>query len=174
VMKVHWFGRALTERAEYAGKEEFVRLFERERTNLQRLALLLTADSEAAKQCLLRAYQECIANSSVSNEWILIWARRVVVRHAIRIVLDIDGQSSSTPNDNTNNGSIVFIADVSPHDSLEVESIVHLPQLDRLVFVLCTLEHYSNHDCALLLGRSLREISDARQRVETSAREMSG
>jgi hypothetical protein len=42
-MKVRWFGETVSERCEYARKEEFASVFESERVGLQRLALLLTA-----------------------------------------------------------------------------------------------------------------------------------
>jgi hypothetical protein len=45
------------------------------------------------------------------------------------------------------------------------QPIIALPYLDRLVFVICILERNSIHDCALLLGRHPRDISEARQRV---------
>lgn len=101
-MKVHWFGRKLSERHEYARIEEFVSLFERERASLRRLALLFTANSEAAKQCMIGAIRECIVNSSVFKEWVLTWTRRMVLRNAIRIVMVTEGQSFVDTNDNAN------------------------------------------------------------------------
>jgi hypothetical protein len=49
-MKVRRFGKTVSERCEYARKEEFVGVFDCERVGLQRLAILLTANSEAAKR----------------------------------------------------------------------------------------------------------------------------
>ena len=43
--------------------------------------------------------------------------------------------------------------------------MLDIPEFDRLVFVICVLERYSMLDCALLLGRSPRDINEARQRV---------
>ena len=75
------------------------------------------------------------------------------------------GQSFVNTNDDADNGLIAF----SPDDSLgaiaESESILDLPEFDRFVFVICVLERYSMLDCALLLGRSPREVNEARQRV---------
>jgi DNA-directed RNA polymerase specialized sigma24 family protein len=164
-MKVRWFGKTVSERREYACKEEFVSLFERERVSLQRLALLLTANSEAAKRCLIRAFRECIASSSVSKEWILTWTRRMVIRNAISLVIGPGGQSFTNPNDDADNGQIAFISDDSLGALAESESIFGLPEFDRFVFVICDLERYSMHDCALLLGRSPRDINEARQRI---------
>jgi hypothetical protein len=164
-MKVRWRGKAVSERCEYACKEEFASVFESERVGLQRLALLLTANSEAAKRCLFSAFRECLASSSVSKEWVLSWTRRMVIRNAIGLVMGLGAQSFVNTNRDPDNGLIAF----SPDDSLgaiaESESILDLPEFDRFVFVICVLERYSMHDCALLLGRSPREVNEARQRV---------
>lgn len=164
-MKARWFGKTVSERCEYARKEEFVSVFECERLGLQRLALLFTANSETAKRCLIRAFRECVSSGSVSKEWVLSWTRRMVIRNAISLVMSPGGQSFVNTNDDADNGLIAF----SPDDSLgaiaESASILDLPEFDRFVFVICVLERYSMHDCALLLGRSPRDISEARQRV---------
>jgi len=165
VTRARWFGKRVSERCEYASKEEFGSAFECEQARLQTLALSLTANSETAKQCLIRAFRECIASSSVSKEWVLCWARRAVIRNAIRLVMGPDGQSFVNPNDDPDNGLIVFSPDDSLGEIATAESILNLPELDRFVFVICVLERYSIHDCALLLGKSPAEISEVRHRV---------
>jgi DNA-directed RNA polymerase specialized sigma24 family protein len=173
VMRVRWFGKKVSEECEYARMEEFATLFEREQVSLQRLAVLLTANAEAAKQCLIRSFRECIASSSVSKDWILSWTRRTVIRNAISLVIGPEVQSFVNTNDNTDNGLSAFF----PGDSLgaiaEAKSILDLPEFDRFVFVICVLEGYSMHDCALLLGRSPRDISEARKRVGNQVAQIS-
>jgi hypothetical protein len=160
-----WLGRKASGRGEYASKEEFASVFESERAGLRRLALLLTANSEAAKRCLLRAFRECVARSSVSREWVLSWARRMVICNAISLVIGSGGRSFVNTNDAADNG----LASFSPDDLLgpigTPESICGLPEFERFVFVICVLERYSIHDCALLLGKSPREVNDVRNRV---------
>jgi DNA-directed RNA polymerase specialized sigma24 family protein len=164
-MKAHWFGKSVTERSEYASQDEFVSLFECERVRLQRLALLLTANSEAVKKCLVRAFRECVSSSSVSKEWALSWARRVVIRNAVSLVMSPKDESFVNMSDDSENGLIAFSQHDSPGAISDCESIHDLPELDRLVFVICVLECYSIYDCALLLDRSLRDINDALRRV---------
>jgi hypothetical protein len=164
-MRVRWFGKRVSKRCEYAREEEFVSLFERERVGLQRLALLLTANSEAAKRCLIRAFRECIASGSVSKEWVLSWTRRMVIRNAISLVIGPEGQSFVNTDDDADNDLVVFFSDDSLGAIAESESIFDLPEFDRFVFVICVLERYSMQDCALLLGRSPRDINEARKRV---------
>ena len=172
--KVRWFGKKVSERCEYAREEEFVGVFDSERKGLQRLAILLTANSEAAKRCLSRAFQECIANNSVSKEWVVSWTRRMVIRNAISLVMGTGGRSFVNTNGDADDGFVAF----SPDDSLGAiaasESILDLPEFERFVFVICVLERYSIHDCALLLGKSPRDISEARQRVGNQVGQIDG
>jgi DNA-directed RNA polymerase specialized sigma24 family protein len=171
-MKAHWFGSTLSERGDYVRKEEFVSLFERERINLRRLALLLTGNSEAAKRCLMRAFRDCIASNSVSKDWMLTWTRRMVVRNAIRLVMGTEGPPFVNTNDDADIGAIPFFMDDAFGAIAEPESIVGLPDFDRFVLVICFLERYSEHECALLLGRSPREVNEARQRVGHQVRQI--
>jgi len=164
-MSVRRFGKSANERYEYAGRKDFVSLFERERVSLRTLALLLTANSETAKRCLFRSFQECITSSSVSTEWILSWTRRMVIRNAISLIIKPGGHSFVNTSDDADNWLIAFFPDDSLGAVAESESIVDLPEFDRFVFVICVLERYSTQDCALLLGRSPREINEARKRI---------
>ena len=164
-MKVDWFGKSVRGRGEYACTEDFFSVFECERKVLQRLAFLLTANSEAAKRCLIRALRECTSCSSVSREWVLRWTRRIVIRVAINLVMSPEGKSIADANDDVDNGLIAFSPDDLRSTIGEFELILNLPELDRFVFVICVLECYSMHDCALLLGKSIRDINEARQRV---------
>ncbi len=164
VSRVRWLGQKTRGRGEYASKEEFASVFDSERAALQRLALLLTADPEAAKRCLIGAFRECIA-SSVSKEWVLSWTRRMVIRNAISLVMRPACQSFANTNDDTDDGLVAFSTDDSLGATASFDSIRDLSEFDRFVFVMCVLERYSIHDCALLLGKSLRDVDEARQRV---------
>lgn len=166
VMKDHWFRKAEGEKCEYAGKEDFVRAFKCERAGLQRLALSLTANAETARQCLISAFRECTAGSSVSREWVLRWIRRVIIRNAIRLVRARVGQPLANTDDFADNGLISTVLEVSPEAIAESDPILGLSEVDRLVFVICVLERYSTSDCALLLDRTPREINEARRRVD--------
>lgn len=151
----------------YATPGDFQRLFAREMTELFRLSFHLTADAEKAESCLILAMRECIANSTVSKEWTLIWARRTVIRNAIRLVFETE---STMPDDICSEAGNNFHLPLREHriealqDSL---AILTLSDFDRLVFVICVLEQYSTLDCALLLKRPSKEVNDARVRATT-------
>jgi hypothetical protein len=164
-MKVSWLRRTQNERCEYASKEDFVSVFECEEAGLQGLAILLTANKEAANRCLILAFRECTASSSVFKGWVVNWARRAVIRNAISLVLDRRGQLFVKGNGSTDNGLIAFTLDGALGALAESESVLNLPDVDRFIFVICVLEGYSPHDCALLLGKSPREIDEARKRM---------
>jgi DNA-directed RNA polymerase specialized sigma24 family protein len=157
--------RVAGEGDEYVSKEEFAGVFESEQVGLQRLALLLTANSDAAAQCLSLALEQCLATSFVFKGWALSWMRRVVIRSAISLVRGSGGQSFVNTNDDTDNGLIAFSRDDSLGAIATSESILDLPEFERFVFVICVLERYSIHDCALLLGKSPRDVNEVRDRV---------
>ncbi len=46
-----------------------------------------------------------------------------------------------------------------------MEAVLDLEDFERFVFVMSVLEHYSEHDCRLLLGCSAREVREARSRA---------
>jgi DNA-directed RNA polymerase specialized sigma24 family protein len=46
-----------------------------------------------------------------------------------------------------------------------MDAVLRLADFERFVFVMSVLEHYSEHDCALLLGCSDREIREGRSRA---------
>jgi hypothetical protein len=129
------------------------------------LSLHLTADAQEAENCLILAIRDCFANSTVSREWAFIWARRMVVRNSIRLVL---GTKSAMPNDVCSEAAPDFHLQPSEYpiealrDSL---AILALPDFERLAFVICVLERYSILDCALLMKKSPKDVNDARVRA---------
>jgi DNA-directed RNA polymerase specialized sigma24 family protein len=79
--------------------------------------------------------------------------------------MDPEGRPPVNSSCDTDNGLIASYADDSLGAIATSEAILDLPECERFVFVMCVLEHYSIHDCALLLGKSPREIDEVRQRV---------
>jgi DNA-directed RNA polymerase specialized sigma24 family protein len=157
VLQFHSNRRDSKEKDPCATREDFHQLFAREMTNLLRLSLHLTADSEKAEKCLILAMRDCFERSVVSKKWAHLWARRMVVRNAIRLVL-------STENDiSCETGSDFYLQPSTFQiEALRKSSeILDLPDFDRLVFVICVLERYSILDCALLLRRSPKDVHDA-------------
>jgi DNA-directed RNA polymerase specialized sigma24 family protein len=165
VRRVHWLGERARDGREYASKEEFVSVFTAERTALERLAFLLTANYEGANRCLDLTLRECVASSSVFKGWVLTWICRVVIRNAIELVKGSGGQPFIDTISDAE-GELIVPSDEDSLDPIANSSaILHLPELDRLVFVICVLERYSIQDCALLLGRSPGDVLETRKRT---------
>lgn len=146
----------------YATAEDFHLLFATEMVELFRLAVRLTADPEIAERCIIMAMRECIGNSTVSKRWSLIWARRTVIRNAINLVIGIE---DVVPSDLRCDVDFHLQPSTQREAIRDSFSILMLPDLDRLVFVICVLEQYSIMDCALLLSNSPRVVNEARERA---------
>ena len=164
-MKARSLGRTTIDRGEYAERDDFVGLFESERPELQRLALLLTANRDSARRCLDCAFHDCVMSDSVSRQWIHVWARRMVIRNAIAVTMEQNPQPSVSAGESSGAESSALSENEFDDARTESESILALPHFERFVFVLSALERYSLRDCALLLGRSLQDVSEAKRRV---------
>jgi hypothetical protein len=148
---------SINEKSLYATGEDFEQLFAKETTDLLRLSLHLTADAEKAESCLVLAIKDCLFRSSVSKHRVHIWARRMVIRNAVRLIW-------GTPNDIGDDSALEFRLQPSDYPLAvlrESVAILTLPDLDRLAFVICMLERYSILDCALLLGKTPQEVHKA-------------
>ncbi|MGC2613897.1 MAG: hypothetical protein WA354_07710 [Terracidiphilus sp.] len=145
------------EKGLYATPEDFEQLFAKQNTDLSRLSLQLTANAEKAECCFILAVRDCFFRSRVSKDRVHTWARRMVIRNAIRLVW-------GTSNDILGESGFEFHLQPSdlPLEALrESLVILTLPDLDRLAFVICVLERYSILDCALLLRKAPQEVHDA-------------
>ena len=140
-----------------AKPKDWERVFAEQTIDLLRLALQMIADAEQAESCVILAMRDCFFRSRIARDQAHAWARRMVVRNAIRLVLgrrnDILGESGFEFHLQPRGFSLDAL-----RDSV---AILTLPVLDRLCLVICVLERYSILDCALLLGRAPQEVHDA-------------
>jgi DNA-directed RNA polymerase specialized sigma24 family protein len=163
VSESRWFRRRESHTREYAGTDDFLLFFRSEKAVLCRLALLLTADAELVEHCLVRALSECMSYTSVSKNWVPIWARRAVIRNAIRFIFD---QGLFLVMVRGFKGAELTLSTQELHETLrDSVAITDLPDLERFAYVICVLENYSVHDCALLLGKPTREVHEAKLRA---------
>lgn len=147
---------------EYASVEDFCSVFTEGRNDLYGLSFQLTGDHDQAEQCLVAGRKDCLTATRVFKEWARSWAKRTVIQNAIRKLKPHPSIASSTwftvP---------IYIGElpsgVNPH--FELSAILALEEFERFVFVMSVLERYSQHDCALLLGCTHRQIEDARTRA---------
>lgn len=125
------------------------------------LAILLTADAATATQCIEMAREDCLSGHSVCKGWARTWARHVVVKHAITILAKHYGSLAAMPGDAKVTPVDLSSSDFFKKEFAEYTGLLALSNLDRIVFVLCVLEEYSTYECALLLGKSQRDVIEA-------------
>ena len=146
----------------YATGGDFCRIFKEDMQSLYLLALVLTADPVKAEQCFVAGLDDCTSGNPVFEEWARSWARRVIVKNAIR---------SLTPDIAQNNpalatgdlGTTKLPAGLAGSGlPAELSALLQLPARERFAFVMSFCEGYSDHDCALLLGCTRESLAAAR------------
>jgi DNA-directed RNA polymerase specialized sigma24 family protein len=151
------------ERDLYASHEDFRTIFNEDLKELYQLSFLLTRDPAKAERCLVSGLEDCITGNRVFREWARSWAKRIIVQNAIRELRPRPSHSSSPLS-----GAIFPDVDQPLSGSgghFEMDALLRLEDFERFVFIMCVLEHYSEHDCVLLLDCSAREIREARTRA---------
>jgi hypothetical protein len=147
----------------YASHEDFRTIFNEDLRELYQLSFLLTNDPAQAERCLVSGLEDCVSGNPVFREWARSWAKQAIVQNAIRELKPRPGQSNSP----LSRGMFSNMDEHSrgPGGHFEIEAVLRLAAFDRFVFVMSALEHYSEHDCALLLGCSVRDIREGRTRA---------
>jgi hypothetical protein len=144
----------------YASCEDFRRIFAEDLHGLYQLALFLTGDHQKAERCFVAGLEDCVKGSRVFREWARTWAKRVIVENAIR---ELHPQSSHS--NSSARVPIVFRPKLQfsdPNGHFDKDAVSRLGDFERFVFVMCVLERYREHECALLLGCSDSEVREAR------------
>lgn len=147
----------------YASGGDFHAIFNEDLKQFYQLSFLLTRDTARAERCLVVGLEECVQGNPVFREWARSWAKRVIVQNAIRETKPRPIHSNSRVSD----ASVSDIDELSsaPDRHFALEAVLNLEDFERFVFIMSILEHYSDHDCALFLGCSVREILEARARA---------
>jgi hypothetical protein len=135
----------------------FCQLFAKELKSLYLLSLLLTADPELAGECVLSSLDDCLNGVDVSADWAHVWAKRTVIKNAIRLIGPALHSTTAKARERGAHGS--------SHEHPAISDILALRDFERIVFVMCVLEQYSDRDSATLLGRKTQEIEEARVRA---------
>ena len=147
----------------YAIHEDFHAIFNESLDELYQLSFLLTRDHRTAERCLVGGLEDCVTSNRIFRDWAHSWAKRVIIQNAIR-------ELKPRPNVSTflSSGAIVPDIDKAPNcpdGHIAMSAVLGLGDFERFVFIMSVLEHYSEHECALLLGRSSNEIREARARA---------
>jgi DNA-directed RNA polymerase specialized sigma24 family protein len=152
----------ITRAAAYTDSEDFRRIFDENMSSLYLLAFLLTAGHGKAEQCFVSGLEDAVGGNPVFKEWAHSWARRMIIQNAVRLIKPRPGDGSGR----LKSGSVD-----SDHKKLpaerhaEVSAVLGLEPFERIVYVMTVLEHYSDHECSLLLGCARRDVLPARSRA---------
>ncbi len=143
----------------FATGADFCRIFSDGMSNLYQLSFLLTANHSIAEKCFVLGLEDSTMGNTVFKEWAQSWARRTIIRNAIRMIQprSNDGRLSSSAPD--------YGVRQLNTEPVEVAAIVELPAFERFAFVMSVLERYSDQECSLLLSCTRREVVAARVRA---------
>ena len=147
----------------YASREDFHTIFSEHLSELYQLSFLLTRDPAKAERCLVSGLEDCVTGNRAFREWARSWAKRAIVQNAIRELKPRPIHSNSPPSETTLPDIDQLLS--GPGGHFEMDAVLDLEDFERFVFVMSVLEHYSEHDCSLLLGCSAREVREARSRA---------
>jgi DNA-directed RNA polymerase specialized sigma24 family protein len=145
----------------YASTADFERIFTEDMSALYLLSLLLTGDRDKAEECFVAGIGESTRGNRVFKAWARSWARRTIIQSAIRLV----APRHRTERAPRNSVSTRVLNYVPLALEAEVSAILELTPLERFVFVMSVLEHYSEHECSILLDCSRRDVSAALARA---------
>jgi DNA-directed RNA polymerase specialized sigma24 family protein len=143
--------------ADYAMPTDFCQVFDEHLDHLYTLALLLTADHHQGDQCVVSGLEDCLQGNPVFREWAQSWARRAVIKNAIRM---ISPSRNGTKTTGTHEPSETL---AEAHTA--AAAITRLHPFERFVYVLSVLEKYSDRECSIMLDCALGEVVDARTRA---------
>ena len=148
----------ITSPTPYASSGDFRRIFHEERDGLYRLSFLLAADREKAEQCFVSGLEDSVKENSVFKDWARSWARRTIIQCAVRVINPRPTKENAPSGFNRSDNTLAG-------EPAEIAAVLELSPFERFVFVMSVLEHYSEHECSLLLGCSRRDVMAARIRA---------
>ncbi len=152
----------ITTAAAYADSDDFRHIFDENMSSLYLLAFLLTANHGKAEQCFVSGLEDAVGGNPVFKEWAHSWARRVIIQNAVRLI---------KPRPDDGSGRLRSALVDRDHKTLlaerhaELSAVLGLEPFERIVYVVTVLEHYSDHECSLLLGCPQRDVLPARTRA---------
>jgi DNA-directed RNA polymerase specialized sigma24 family protein len=151
--------------SEYATSEDFRRIFSEHLGGLYQLSFLLTGDHETARRCFVAGLEDAVKTNNVFQEWAHAWAKRAIIKNAIRELQPHSSGPEPEPPSRVTAFRGKSKLQASGQGHFEIESVLALKNFERFVFVMSVLEAYPEHECAALIGCSIRDICTARSRA---------
>ena len=123
--------------------------------SLYLLSFLLTADPDKAEKCFVSGMGECEEEIGVFMAWAQAWARRTILKRAIRIIMPAPERADDF------SFALLKGSGASGRTNL-FDAIVALNPFERFVYVMSVLEKQSDDDCSILLRCSRLDVIIAR------------
>jgi hypothetical protein len=145
----------------YASVADFQAIFEKEMNSLYLLSFLLTGDHEKAEQCFVGGLNDVIEGNPVFKDWAQGWAERMIIQNALRVV-------NPQRNKPAEQSRTTFVSEDGTQLAAAqqaIAAILSLQPFDRFVYVMSVLEHYTDQNCCVLLGCTVRDVLAARIRA---------
>lgn len=152
----------ITRAAAYANSDDFCRIFDENMNSLFLLAFLLTADHAWAEQCFISSLEDAVEGNPVFREWAHSWCARAIIQNAVRFVKPRPGDASGSLRSNSEDSDYKALP---AERQTEISAVLGLEPFERIVYVMTVLEHYSDHECSLLLGCARRDVLPVRTRA---------
>lgn len=149
-----------TKKVNYALPADFCKVFGDHLNDLYTLSLLLTADPRQAEQCVVSGLDYCLHGNPVFREWAQSWAKRMVIKKAIRLISPV-----MTPPLRNETATTAEMSQLLSEADTPVAAIASLQPFDRFAFVLSVLERYPDSECSMLLDCTAEKVGDARIRA---------
>jgi hypothetical protein len=143
-------------RSDYATRADFCQAFVDDANRLFLLAFLLTTNHVDAERCFVLTVYHTFNPNSVFKGWVTSWIRRTLITCAIAIVFGAFERDKRKPDRWCVGQNEISSA---------MDAITRLADLDRFVFVMSILEHYSVHECSLLLSCAAGTVVESRKRA---------
>jgi hypothetical protein len=156
----------------YATIEDFREIFIHEMSGLYLLSYLLTAKHIEAEACFSDGFGECIVSPRVLRDSARSWARRTLIRSAIRIINPRVSSYSRVSDGGHSRADLTIPWNIRSDAFLA--SVLALRDFERFVFVISVLERDLDQNCASLLGASKRRVQDSRVRALMQIAETEG
>jgi DNA-directed RNA polymerase specialized sigma24 family protein len=147
----------------YASHEDFRKIFDEDSIGLHQLSFLLTGNPESAQRYFLSGFEDCVTGNPVFREWAHSWAKRTIIQNAIEELRPRPTLCNSSLSESVFSNIDHLSRGRGGH--FEIDAVLGLEDFERFVFVISILEHYSQQDCALLLGCSVQQVREARGRA---------
>lgn len=129
------------------------------------LSFLLTADREKAEQCVVSGLEDAVGGNRVFKEWARSWARRAIIRNAVRMIEPLPVEGSYVDSASVNIRGTTHPTEQQAEIQAEIAVVLELEPFERFVYVMSILEHYRDQDCSVLLDCSRRDVVAARIRA---------